>query len=97
MKAGCQGVSVMMPTETVVALSRLKPYNRTRHINNAVATYLEIQGPARNRYGVDCAYFRGKLALIQRDIGDYTPEELNRSLRDLARTAIGMGAVNESV
>lgn len=94
-------MSVWMPSELASRLARLPPYNRTTHVNNAVRTYLEIQGPAKNRYGVDCDYFKGKMAVIMRDMGDFTPEELNGALRQLARTAIGFGdereAINESI
>lgn len=40
-----------------------------------------------NRYGVDAPYFHGKLKLILRDLENYTPAELARSLGRLAVTA----------
>lgn len=76
-----------MPAEMVLGLDRLSPHNRTAHVNKAVRTYLEIQGSSRNRYGVDCAYFKGKLGLIMRDMENFTPEELARSLNGLAVVA----------
>jgi hypothetical protein len=88
MKQGCQGVSVAMPSEMAIALSRLPPYNRTTHINRAAATYLEVQGPAKNRHGVDCDYFRRKLAMLARDLGDYTPQELAECLKRLYFVAV---------
>jgi hypothetical protein len=77
MKQGCQAVSIAMPSEMVVKLDRLPPYNRTTHVNRAVAAYLEIQGkPSNNAHGVDCDYFRRKLQLILRDLDSFTAEEL---------------------
>lgn len=67
-------------------------------MNRAVATYLEVRGPAVNRYGVDCDYFRGKLAVLTRDIGDYTPEELGEVLRRLSCVVSDVrGSINEEV
>lgn len=40
-----------------------------------------------NRYGVDCNYFTEKLEILIRDMGNYTPDELARSLGRLAMTA----------
>lgn len=41
----------------------------------------------KNRYGVDSSYFTSKLALVIRDIADYTPDELARELARLSATA----------
>lgn len=40
-----------------------------------------------NRYGVDRDYFIKKMEIIIRDMADYTPSELARSLGRLAVTA----------
>lgn len=40
-----------------------------------------------NRFGVDTDYFTEKLGILIRDMGDYTPEELARSLARLANTS----------
>lgn len=85
MKEGCQAVSIAMPSEMVLQLDRLPPYNRTRHVVNAVATYLEVQGRPKNRYGIDCDYMRKKMSRIMRDMDDYTPDELILELERMAR------------
>lgn len=40
-----------------------------------------------NRYGVDAPYFHGKLSLVLRDLENYTPDELARSLARLVVVA----------
>lgn len=40
-----------------------------------------------NRFGVDQDYFEEKLALLQRDLGNHTPQELARTLARLAKVA----------
>lgn len=45
------------------------------------------QPKPRNRYGVDAPYFHGKLSIILRDIENYTPDELARSLARLVVVA----------
>lgn len=86
MKEGHQGVTAAIPVEMIARMDRLRSGSRTHHVNMAVKAYLEIQGPPVNPYGVDCDYFRGKLAIIQRDIGSYRPEELRVALTRLADT-----------
>lgn len=83
-----------MPSEIVTTLDRLPPYNRTAHINQAVRTYLEVQGKPVNRYGVDCRYFKERMGRLMRDMDNYTPMELVREFSSMADTA---GAVYESV
>jgi hypothetical protein len=73
----------------VVKLDRLPPYNRTQHINRAVATYLEVQGRPKNRYGVDCAYLKDKMAIIMRDMDNCTGAELARGFASLMQVAAG--------
>jgi len=38
----------------------------------------------KNSFGLDAAYFHGKLSLIVRDISHYTPDEMYRTLTRLA-------------
>lgn len=81
LKAGCQAVSIAMPSEMVLRLDRLPPYNRTRHVNQAVAAYLDVQNrTGKNRFGVDCHYMRNKMAILMRDMDNYTPKELGTEL-----------------
>ena len=37
-----------------------------------------------NEYGLDVHYFKNKLELILRDVGNYTPDEMYRELTRLA-------------
>lgn len=86
-----------MPHEMVLRLDRLPPYNRTRHVNQAVAAYLDVQKrTATNRYGVDCHYMRNKMAILMRDMDNYTPAELKRELDRMAGV-LSEGVINESV
>lgn len=87
MKPNHMGIHVVVPVEKVRQMARLNGGNRTTTVNLAISAYLEVQGPARNRYGVDADYFRRKLKQVLRDIDSYTPEELERTLRYLAGTA----------
>jgi len=50
---------------------------------------------ATNRHGLDQSYFTDKLALIQRDIDNYTPAELARELARLAVTADHQAAITD--
>jgi len=40
-----------------------------------------------NEFGLDAAYFKGKLSQLVRDVGHYTPAEMKRALKRLARVA----------
>lgn len=40
-----------------------------------------------NEYGLDVNYFKEKLKLILRDVGNYTPDEMYRELTRLADVA----------
>lgn len=98
MKEGCQGVSVAMPRENVRRLDQLRSGNRTQHVNRAVQTYLDIQGPTTNRYGVDCDYLKVKMERIMRSMDNMTPDELGRVFGELRDTVLGARApVDESV
>lgn len=79
-------VSIALPTASVRRLDG-KHRNRTKLVNEAVAMYLDVQGPAKNRYGADCAYFKGRMQLLMRDMDNFRPDELARELARMSRTA----------
>lgn len=89
MKNGCMGVHVAVPEEVVHAMARLNGGNRTTTVNLALKAYLEVQGPAVNRYGVDCAYFREKLQHLASRIDNYTEMELRRAFLQLEAAVRG--------
>lgn len=99
MKKGCMGINVAVPEEHVRAMARLNGGNRTTTVNLAIKAYLEVQGPARNRYGVDCDYLRSRLQRLMRDLENYTPMELRQTFLELEETVRGaeQGGVNEQV
>ena len=41
----------------------------------------------KNIYGLDQSYFTDKLKLVQRDVSNYTPQEMARELHRLAMVA----------
>lgn len=47
----------------------------------------QVKPQGKNRYGLDAAYFYGKLQIILRDIASYKPDEMARSLARLTLVA----------
>lgn len=46
-----------------------------------------------NEYGLDVDYFKGKLKIILRNIGNYTPQEMYNALTRLALVAEEEGEI----
>lgn len=88
MKEGCQRITVDVPKEAIVQMLRLNKGNRTTTVNLAIKAYLEVQGPAVNRFAVDCAYFRGELHKLSARLDSCTPTELRQALLTLEATVV---------
>lgn len=89
MKPGHMGINVAVPLAKVHGLARLDGGNRTKSVNNAIQLYLDVQGPAVNRFGVDAHYFREKLLRLVGRLDNYTPAELRRAFLQLEATVAG--------
>lgn len=89
MKQGHMGINIAVPLAKVHALAKLDGGNRTTSVNRAIQLYLDVQGPARNRYGVDADYVRKILLRVVRDIESCTPDELRLTLLRLEATVAG--------
>lgn len=102
MKEGCQRITVDVPRDAIVQMLRLNKGNRTTTVNLAIKAYLEVQGPAVNRFGVDCGYLRSKLHHLASNLDNYTPTELRRAFLQLEATVRGASdeeiwTINEAV
>lgn len=95
MKQGHMAVTVAVPYAKVHALAKLDGGNRTKAVNNAIQTYLDVQGPARNRYGVDADYFRRKLLHLVARLDNYTPSELRQAFLQLEGAVRGADIIDE--
>jgi hypothetical protein len=60
----------------------------TEATNPPVAQVCSYDAKAKNRYGVDMAYFRKEFAKLSRDLDNYTPVELARYLERLVDVAV---------
>lgn len=97
MKPNHMAITVAVPVETVARMSRLHKGNRTTTVNLAISTYLGIQGADKNRFGVDCHYFREKLLKLVERLDNYTPEELGLALQRLSIAASVRSGIDEKV
>ena len=53
-----------------------------------------VKVPAKNKFGLDCAYFHRELKRVNNDLQYYRPDELARALVRLAFVANHETAVN---
>lgn len=104
MKQGHMGIHIVVPLDNVHALARLDGGNRTKSVNKAIQLYIDVQGPDKNRYGVDCHYFREKLLQLVSRLDSYTEYELRRAFLQLEGAVRGEDpfvemreAINEEV